>query len=957
MVFNKKKAYQEHYQRLVLNENDISLYFEELKNVVSCGEFEKVKILLDVLKRAGKTRTLASYRAHEGESMLHIAAKFNQSSEITECLVKLCPELMTTARKESQNYFGQTALHVAIAKGNIEIVEVLLSQVYSQSQSVRAALLQQCASGDMFANTVMMGELPLSVAALTFNEQMIDLLLRNGAELERQNTKGETVLHSLIRYAAIYPEHAPEVHLTMEYLHEKIISMSDSSIKSASMDHDQNSKYFVWFIPNHQNQNPLQLSASLSQPDIFEFILRLRNVYCFLNNHDGLFDEKSYDITDIDTIATEKWAMEQTQKHERLKRYVAPTNAEGVSREKFSPQTTISCDPFALFRRQKRKSVLETMFDIKSSSAFEFIQQDIVHHVIKTKWLTYRYFYYAWGLFHLLFMVALTIYGVYRAETYEDILPQDGNISTTTSVSMTTKSNPTLEQQGFLNVFMWIYLVVGILYFLQELFHLFFRVKSYELVQLVNILHNGIYRIILTMFSVCLVLDVIVTRSITNYENHTLMIALITGWWFTMFFTRAYKKFSFFTVMIQKIIFGDMIRFSLLILVMLIAFTTALHMTFKGSTTSNTNLVSFQHTMLLMFKLMLGLGEIEELYEARRPWIAVTLFVIFVILTYVLMLNALVAMMSQTCTLVSENRHVQWRVQQLSIIMFFEGILPPFMKKQVGKNVEVDRYDQNTRTIDKQNRFFLDMSAVRTEYASPEDIIRKKKSLPFPGYSSPNFTMTTWRDSVYNSRHSVRAPRLSTVMEESSPTIPPKMKQEQFQSPNRRADYDYDSSPNLQRGRSSRREKNPVNPQEQGKTNQDDGSGMIQNRETQPSKRKSNKKRIEPEGDTNSYDEQNSFFLNDKHMQLPRPSTMPDSQYKQLQGILHAERERRRYHSESQLMDTYVGNPQQREISQEMGSPQNPRYPIWRVQPQDGPTNQNAPSGSLDINIISDSHM
>ncbi|KAH3803028.1 transient receptor potential cation channel subfamily V member 5-like [Dreissena polymorpha] len=768
MVFNKKKAY------------------EKLVNAVSCGNFEKVKILLDDLKRAGKKHTLASYRAHEGESMLHIAAKFNQSSEITECLVKFCPELMTIARKESKNYFGQTALHVAIAVCNIEIVKVLLSQVYSESQSVRAALLQQCASGDMFANTVMMGELPLSVAALTFNEQMIDLLLRNGAELERQNTKGETVLHSLIRYAAIYPEHARKVHLTMEYLHEKIIS-----IKSASMDNDQNSKSFVWFIPNHQNQNPLQLSASLSQPDIFEFILQLRNVYCFFNNHDGLFDEKSYDITDIDTIATEKWALEQTQKHERLKRYVAPTNAEGVSKEKFSQQTTISCDPFALFRRQKRKSVLETMFDIKSSSAFEFIQQDIVHHVIKTKWLTYRYFYYAWGLFHLLFMVALTIYGVYRAETYEDILPQDGNISTTTSVSMTTKSNPTHEQQGLLNVFMWIYLVVGILYFIQELFHLFFRVKSYELVQLVNILHNGIYRIILTIFSVCLILDVILTRSITNYENHTLMIGLITGWWFTMFFTRAYKKFSFFTVMIQKIIFGDMIRFSLLILFMLIAFTTALHMTFKGSTTSNTDLVSFQHTMLLMFKLMLGLGEIEELYEARRPWIAVTLFVIFVILTYVLMLNALVAMMSQTCTLVSENRHVQWRVQQLSIIMFFEGILPPFMKKQVGKNVEVNRYDQNTRTIDKQNRFFLDRSA------------------------------------------------------------------------------------------------------------------MIQNRETQLSKRMSNKNRIEPKDDT----------------------------------------------------DSYVGNPQQREIPQQMASLQNPRHQISQVQPQDGSTNQHAPPCSLDINIISDSHM
>jgi transient receptor potential cation channel subfamily V protein 2 len=63
---------------------------------------------------------------------------------------------------------------------------------------------------------------------------------------------------------------------------------------------------------------------------------------------------------------------------------------------------------------------------------------------------------------------------------------------------------------------------------------------------------------------------------------------------------------------------------------------------------------------------MLGLGDIEFLYQARIPGLAVTLYVIFVILTYVLLINSLIAMMSQTCAVVLEDRYSQWRLDLIS---------------------------------------------------------------------------------------------------------------------------------------------------------------------------------------------------------------------------------------------------------------------------------------------------
>ena len=43
-------------------------------------------------------------------------------------------------------------------------------------------------------------------------------------------------------------------------------------------------------------------------------------------------------------------------------------------------------------------------------------------------------------------------------------------------------------------------------------------------------------------------------------NNYFLILALLIGWWFTSFFLRPFKKFSFFTIMLQKVLVGDMLR-------------------------------------------------------------------------------------------------------------------------------------------------------------------------------------------------------------------------------------------------------------------------------------------------------------------------------------------------------------------------------------------------------------
>lgn len=95
------------------------------------------------------------------------------------------------------------------------------------------------------------------------------------------------------------------------------------------------------------------------------------------------------------------------------------------------------------------------------------------------------------------------------------------------------------------------------------------------------------------------------------------------------------------------------------------------------------------------------------------------------------MFNALIAMMSQTCSSVSEERFPQWRIQQLSIILVIEDLicLCCFQKflSSAGTKKIVRGIDPKTRQIKQEDRYFLEIHALQMEYATAEDKIRVQK--------------------------------------------------------------------------------------------------------------------------------------------------------------------------------------------------------------------------------------
>lgn len=76
-----------------------------------------------------------------------------------------------------------------------------------------------------------------------------------------------------------------------------------------------------------------------------------------------------------------------------------------------------------------------------------------------------------------------------------------------------------------------------------------------------------------------------------------------------------------------------------------------------------------------MFNLGVGLNDIGVLSQSRIPWLAYTLFVVFVILSFIHLFNALVAIMSQTFSDVHGDRNSFLKYNKLKMIELFEDII------------------------------------------------------------------------------------------------------------------------------------------------------------------------------------------------------------------------------------------------------------------------------------------
>uniref|UniRef100_A0A8C3PND0 Transient receptor potential cation channel subfamily V member 4 n=1 Tax=Calidris pygmaea TaxID=425635 RepID=A0A8C3PND0_9CHAR len=476
-------------------------------------------------------------------------------------------------------YRGQTALHIAIERRCKHYVELLVEKGADVHAQARGRFFQPKDEGGYFY----FGELPLSLAACTNQPHIVHYLTENGhkqADLRRQDSRGNTVLHALVAIADNTRENTKFVTKMYDLL----------LVKCAKLFPDTNLEALL----NNDGLSPLMMAAKTGKIG---------------NRHEMLAVEP------INELLRDKW-----RKFGAVSFYISVVS-------------------------------------------------------------------------YLCAMVIFTLVAYYR--------PMEGTppYPYTTTVDY-------LRLAGEI-----ITLLTGILFFFTNIKDLFMKkcpgVNSFFI--------DGSFQLLYFIYSVLVIVTAGLYLGGIEAYLAVMVFALVLGWMNALYFTRGLKLTGTYSIMIQKILFKDLFRFLLVYLLFMIGYASALVSLLNpcpssescGEEQSNCTVPTypscrdsqtFSTFLLDLFKLTIGMGDLEMLESAKYPGVFIILLVTYIILTFVLLLNMLIALMGETVGQVSkESKHI-WKLQWATTILDIERSFPVFLRRafRSGEMVTVGKGTDGT---------------------------------------------------------------------------------------------------------------------------------------------------------------------------------------------------------------------------------------------------------------------
>uniref|UniRef100_A0A671WBJ0 Transient receptor potential cation channel, subfamily V, member 6 n=1 Tax=Sparus aurata TaxID=8175 RepID=A0A671WBJ0_SPAAU len=190
---------------------------------------------------------------------------------------------------------------------------------------------------------------------------------------------------------------------------------------------------------------------------------------------------------------------------------------------------------------------------------------------------------------------------------------------------------------------------------------------------------GGPFHVILISYACLVVLLCVFRATEVQGEAVVMAVCLVLGWSNVMFFARGFEMLGPYVIMIQKIIFGDLTKFMWLSFIVLIGFSTCEYIL-----ESIPAYRSFPITLFSQFELSVGLIDLPVDHTIATPPIVHVLHCTFSVVSYILLLNLLIAMMSDTHWRVAQERDELWRTQVVATTLMLERRLPRCLWPRLG---------------------------------------------------------------------------------------------------------------------------------------------------------------------------------------------------------------------------------------------------------------------------------
>ncbi|KAF3695818.1 Transient receptor potential cation channel subfamily V member 4 [Channa argus] len=527
-------------------------------------------------------------------------------------------------------YRGQTALHIAIERRCKQYVQLLVEKGADVHAQARGRFFQPKDEGGYFY----FGELPLSLAACTNQPDIVHYLTENPhkkVDLRRQDSRGNTVLHALVHIADNTKDNTRFLTKMYDLLLIKCAKLyPDCSLET---------------VLNNDSMSPLMMAANLGKIGIFQHIIR-REI-------------KDEDVRHL-SRKFKDWA--------------------------YGPVYSSLYDLSLLDTCGEEPSVLEILvYNSRNENRHEMLAVEPINELLRDKWQKFAAAsFYISVVSYLITMIIFTLVAYYQPtlgtppypyKTSSDYLRMAGEIVTLAS---------------------------GIFFFLTNIKDLFMKkcpgVKSLFI--------DSSFQLLYFIYSVLIVVTAALYLSGIQAYVTVMVFALVLGWMNTLYFTRGVKLTGTYSIMIQKILFKDIFRFLLVYVLFMIGYASALVSLLTACPTSgpecdggcptypkcrDTN--TFTVFLLDLFSLTIGMGDLDMIQSTQYPAVFLILLVTYIILTFVLLLNMLIALMGETVGAVSKESKKIWKLQWATTILDIERSFPVCLRKyfRAGEMVTVGK--------------------------------------------------------------------------------------------------------------------------------------------------------------------------------------------------------------------------------------------------------------------------
>ncbi|XP_061596086.1 transient receptor potential cation channel subfamily V member 1 [Cololabis saira] len=586
---------------------------------------QSMKKLSDTLYQSyGKTALM--------KALLHLRDGQNDTIEllidISERIGDI-EEFVNTAYTNSY-YKGQTALHIAIERRSLSYVKLLVSKGADVHARACGTFFQPHDGPNFY-----FGELPLSLAACTNQPELVGYLMENEfqqADGKLTDSQGNTVLHALVMVADNSQENT-----------EFITSMYDFILRTAARLHPKDK---LEDIENHKKLTPLKLAAKKGKIGVFSHILKRE------------FDEN---------------------------------NTKHLSR-KFTEWVygPVHCSLYDLASvdSHEANSVVEILiYGSDIPNRHEMLQTEPLSQLLEEKWKRF-----AGGMFFFNFLVYCLYLIIFTIVAYNK---KDGTMPFPIEHTM----------NGYLYVAGQLLILLANCYF----FVMGIVEMKRKRPKLQTLLIDGYYEILFFVQGILFLASAGLYLCDRMEYLGFLVVCLALSWVNLLYFSRGDRHMGVYSVMIQKMILSDILRFLFVYMVFLFGFSAAVVTLLiehpeKNNTTKRQGRLyvpvgpsedcvkpsfkSISYTTLELFKFTIGMGDMEFTQEYQYKEVFYVLLIGYIILTYILLLNMLIALMNRTVEKITTESASIWKLQRAVTIMDMERRLPCGLSKVFRCGVE-----------------------------------------------------------------------------------------------------------------------------------------------------------------------------------------------------------------------------------------------------------------------------